>query len=87
LKRSIVRLRGSSCRKGKDRAGNASEAAHLAQAHLLETARNLLRNNPETADRVDEQMDKLAAEILSGLLRPIPTAPKATSAIEEVSSA
>jgi GntR family transcriptional regulator, carbon starvation induced regulator len=66
---------------------NASEAAHLAQAHLLETARNLLRNNPETADCVDEQMDKLAAEILSGLLRPIPAAPKATSAIEEVSSA
>jgi GntR family transcriptional regulator, carbon starvation induced regulator len=66
---------------------NANEAAHLAQAHLLETARNLLRNDPETADRVDEQMDKLAAEILSGLLRPIPTAPKTTSTIEEVSSA
>jgi transcriptional regulator of acetoin/glycerol metabolism len=36
-----------------------------AQAPLVADAEPLPRNNPETADRVDEQMDKLAAEIVA----------------------
>jgi GntR family transcriptional regulator, carbon starvation induced regulator len=62
---------------------NANEAANLAEAHLLETTRNLLRNNPETADSADEKMDKLTAEIAAGqgiLTGPKSTAPKARRA-------
>jgi GntR family carbon starvation induced transcriptional regulator len=62
---------------------NASEAANLAEAHLLQTTRNLLSNDPETADSVDEQMDKLTAEIAAGqgaLFRPLATAAKAPRA-------
>lgn len=45
---------------------NGDEASRLMQSHLLETTRNLLRNDPETRDCVDEQMERLRAEIALG---------------------